>query len=80
MSIGLVYHLGNNNKWFFISCIQNLHLAILAEKILINIICAQRNKNYTKDKKYIIKKSVQKYNITKAYIIIIIKFYTEEKL
>ena len=27
----------NNNQWFFISCIQNLQLAILTNEIILNM-------------------------------------------
>ena len=39
-------------KLIFISCIQSLHLSLLAEEILINVY-VQRSKKYTKDEKYI---------------------------
>ena len=51
-------------KLIFISCIQSLHLSLLAEEILINVY-VQRSKKYTKDEKYIT--GPRKNIITKAF-------------
>ena len=60
--------------FLFISCIQNLQLAILAEEILTNMY-VQRSKNYTKNKKC--KKVCTKIQLKKLNYRIykIIKFY-----